>query len=60
MLSKTDESDTIDIQDKNDNGMNFIDIFKIGSFNCDLSSCKDGFANWRQTEGELSKQNKKE
>ena len=24
----------------------------IGSFNCDLTSCKDGFANWRQTEGE--------
>ena len=26
-------------------------FFKIGSFNCDLTSCKEGYANWRQTEG---------
>ena len=26
-------------------------FLKIGSFNCDLTSCKEGYANWRQTEG---------
>ena len=33
-------------------------FLKIGSFNCDLTSCKDGYANWRQTEGEFWKNKK--